>query len=74
MATIVVRSGTKNSDGSCVHMMPLFSEIIDFYANAREYCVKAGFQWEIDAVQNRYFKNIDIGDFLEAYVFCVFNV
>lgn len=54
--------------------MPLVSEIIEFYANAREYCVKAGFQWEIDAVQNRYFKNIDIGDFLEAYVFCVFNV
>ena len=54
--------------------MPLISEIIDYYADAREYCVKAGYSWEIDAVQNRYFKDVDAPAFLEAYVFCVFNV
>jgi len=54
--------------------MSLDSEIIEFYANAREYCIKAGYQWEIDVVQNRYFKDTDSIAFLEAYVFCVFNV
>lgn len=54
--------------------MPLFSEIIDFYADAREYCIKAGYKQEIETVQNRYFKNVDVSEFLVQYVYCVFNV
>ncbi|MDD5454173.1 MAG: hypothetical protein PHW62_01555 [Candidatus Ratteibacteria bacterium] len=49
-------------------------EIIGFYADAREYVIKAGFEWEIKAVQTRYFKDMDSIGFLEAYVYCVFNV
>lgn len=48
-------------------------EIIDFYAEAREFVVRAGYLWEIETVQNRYFKDIDTLAFLEAYIFCVFN-
>jgi len=54
--------------------MPLVTEIIDFYADAREYCIKAGYSWEIETVQNRYFTDVDAPEFLVAYVFCVLNV
>jgi hypothetical protein len=55
-------------------MPPLVSELLTFYADAREYCVKAGYKEEIELVQNRYFKDIDVPEFLVAYVYCVFNV
>lgn len=55
-------------------MIPLFNDIIDFYADARMFCVKAGYSGEIENVQNRYFKNVDVPEFLVQYVYCVFNV
>jgi len=54
--------------------MPTPPDLIDFYAEAREFVVRAGYFWELETVQNRYFKDMDSAAFLEAYVFCVFNV
>jgi len=54
--------------------MPLYEAIVEFYSDAREFVENAGYLWEIDTVQNRYWKDVDSPAFLEAYVFCVFNV
>lgn len=49
-------------------------QIMPFYHKARDFIIKAGYLWEIEAVENRYFKGMDTINFLDAYIFCVFNV
>lgn len=48
--------------------------IMPFYHTSREQVIKAGYLWEIELVENRYFKDVDLIEFMDAYIFCVFNV
>ncbi len=48
-------------------------DIIPFFNTAKEYCISKGYEWEINKVRDRYFKNLKIEDFLRQYIFVVIS-
>lgn len=44
-----------------------------FYRKAKEYCIRQGYQKEIDLVENRKFEDVDSKHFFWEYTFVVFN-
>ena len=48
-------------------------KLLQFYYDAREEVIKAGYQWEIDVVENRTFDQIRPIDFIHEYVFVVMS-
>jgi hypothetical protein len=45
-------------------------ELLEFFKKARKTVIDSGFQWEIDLVENRFFKDITESDLRESFLFC----
>lgn len=49
------------------------SEVVDFYLNAKQYCLDKGFEAELESVKERRFEDMDAEDFFLHYVYVVLN-
>src|SRR5208283_877639 len=49
---------------------PAVHPIEHFFDHAEQFIISRGYQWEIDLVQNRYFKNIDSNKLAWEFTFC----